>query len=374
MYDKYLDKQIAMLYNSALGRTYGVNEINNGIKILSCSASKDDLIILGSSELDNADYIPWHPAHIFPNAQLNSDVSLVGRAGAQSLLNNIRIAALSENLKDKKIVFIVSLQWFINKEIDKNSYIAHFSELQFYKMMKNKNLSNNIKNYVCERTVGLVKNESVLERPYLYSYLYQKDNFISKIFLNILTPYYFVREKFLDLKDKHDAYKKIQEFKNEPMQKTKTINWNEEETKAYELGKKECSNNDFYVHDDYYTTYLEPRIKELKNSLGKVDLLSSEEFEDYEIFLKTCNELGLKPYIVFMPTNGFYYDYVGLDQEKRLTFYDKLGRLAGKYKIDYLDLRDKEYEPYFLKDVMHLGWKGWLYVNKQITKHYSNTE
>lgn len=29
-----------------------------------------------------------------------------------------------------------------------------------------------------------------------------------------------------------------------------------------------------------------------------------------------------------------------------------------------------EYEDYFLKDVMHLGWKGWVYVDEAIDKYY----
>ena len=34
----------------------------------------------------------------------------------------------------------------------------------------------------------------------------------------------------------------------------------------------------------------------------------------------------------------------------------------------------KEYEPYFYYDVMHLGWKGWLYVDEQLTRHYGQAQ
>lgn len=373
-YDKYLSKNIDLFYNPAVGRTYRIDEMNKGIKILKHNAQNNDLIILGSSELANSDYIPQNPAHMFPNSELNSNVSLVGRAYVQSLLNSMKIAALYEDFRDKKIVLIVSLQWFLTKEIDKNGYKSHFSEIQFYKTMNNKDLSSDAKNYICQRTASLLKNETALEIPRLYALLYQKNNFVSYSLLKILKPYYFVREKFLDLKDKHDAYKKIKEFKDYSLQNTREINWTAEEAKAGEMGKKECTNNDFYVYDDYYKTYLEPRIKELENSATEIDLLDSNELNDYEIFLKTCKELNVKPFIVFMPTNGFYYDYIGLTQNKRHCFYNKLSELANKYEIDYLDLRDKEYEPYFLKDVMHLGWKGWLYVNKQITEYYSKSK
>ena len=69
-------------------------------------------------------------------------------------------------------------------------------------------------------------------------------------------------------------------------------------------------------------------------------------------------------------TSGYYYDYIGIDKEKRYSVYDKLVEIINNYGFDYLDLRDKEYVPYFYKDVMHFGWKGWLYVDEQITKYY----
>lgn len=99
--------------------------------------------------------------------------------------------------------------------------------------------------------------------------------------------------------------------------------------------------------------------------------MKSKEWDDYELFLKTCKELELKPYFIIVPTNGFYYDYLGLSKEKRTQFYDKLESMAKDHGFDYLDMRQKEYEPYFFKDIMHLGWKGWIYVSKKITEYYS---
>jgi D-alanine transfer protein len=35
-----------------------------------------------------------------------------------------------------------------------------------------------------------------------------------------------------------------------------------------------------------------------------------------------------------------------------------------------VDLTGYEYEEYFLCDIMHLGWKGWLEVDKAIEQYY----
>ncbi len=256
-------------------------------------------------------------------------------------------------------------------DVDASAYKSHFSELQFYKFINNENISNDIKKYVCERTSKFAKNEPALEVPYLYSYLYAKNNFISKPALNFLKPYYFVHKKFLELKDKHQAYKAVKKFKDHSAQEVKKINWEEEEIKAQQTGEKECTNNKFYVYNDYYTTYLEPKLDKIKNSNENVDLCKSKELEDYKAALEVFKQTGVKPYIIFVSTNGYYYDYTGLTREKRTALYNKLADMANEYHMDYLDLKEHEYEPYFFKDVMHLGWKGWLYVNRKITEHFS---
>ena len=370
-FDKFLDKQIELNYNDALGKTYGVDEMNKGIKLLSHNAKKDDLIILGSSELANADYIAQNPANIFPNNHLASSPSLVGRAYVQDLLNGIKIGALGDSFKDKKIILIVSLQWFLDKEINRDGFKAHFSELQFYKTMNNEKISENEKKYICTRVSNLAAGESSLAAILIYSYLYSHENVFSKVGLEILKPYYLLKEKFLDLKDKYLSYKAVKRFKDNISSNTKEIDWEKEEKLAVDTGKSECTNNDLYVYDDYYNTYLKPNIDSLKDSFKDIDLVNSNEMKDYELFLKMCKQTGVKPYIVFMSTNGYYYDFTGLTKEKRDKFYDKLVQLANMYDFDYLDLRDHEYEPYFFKDVMHLGWKGWLYVDRKIAEYYS---
>lgn len=369
-YSNYLDYQIDNLYNPSLGRTYGVDEMNKGIKLLEHNANKDDLIILGSSELDS--WVPQNPKNMFPNSELNCNIDLVGRAVVQNLANSIKIGAFQESFSGKKVVLVISLQWFLGDDIDLRGFKAHFSEIQFYKFMNNNKISPESKIYVCDRIINLLKNDSEFERPYLYAKLYKDNSVLSKTMSVCFKPYYLIREKFLDLKDKHQAYKAVKKFKNDPPRDTIKINWEEEEIKAEKMGKEYCTNNNFYVQDEYYDEYLKDRIDESKNSYDKdLDLCASKEFDDYRLMLETFKQTGVSPYIVFMSTNGWYYDYVGLSQDKRLLFYDKLGSMAEEYGFSYLDLRDKEYEPYFYKDVMHLGWKGWLYVNKKITEHYS---
>ena len=36
------------------------------------------------------------------------------------------------------------------------------------------------------------------------------------------------------------------------------------------------------------------------------------------------------------------------------------------------DMTDKDYEKYVISDAVHIGWKGWVYVDQQIAKHMND--
>lgn len=369
-YNVYLEKQLASLDVNNIKYEYGMDIKDKGKVLLGKSINNDELIMIGSSEL-GAD-VPQNPVNMFPNQDLQTNVNRVGRAYAQSLVNSFKIGSLDINGEDK-VVLIVSLQWFLNDDIDKKGTQSNFSELQFYKYMNDTSITVEDKRYLCERLVKLLSGEATVGRAYLYARLYNSDNILLEGLFNALRPYYWLRENFLVLKDKHDAYNYLKQ--NHYVQKNiMNIDWEKEKIRAYEMGREKCTNNDFYVNDEYYDRYLRNRIGTLKNSSEKVNLMNSKEFTDYELFLKTCKSKNIKPYIVFMSTNGYYYDYIGINKNKRDEFYNKLADITQQYGVDYLDLRDMEYEPYFYADVMHLGWRGWLYVNEQITKHFSEID
>ena len=323
---------------------------------------------MGSSELGSE--VPQNIRDFFPIKEFPYNTNSVGRAYAQSLVDSLRIVSLNDLDENDKIALIVSFQWFMGNDIDKQGTQANISELQFYNFMNSDKVDSRDKKYVAERLVKLLKNSQEQNRTWLYSALYQSDNIISKGILNIFKPNFFVREKFLALKDKHDACKILKKHSKDDIKNNNNVNWNLEYLNAEKSGVEACTNNKFYVYDEYYTKYLADNIDELRDSSKNTELLKSKEYDDFKLLLEMFKKLNVRPYIILMSTNGYYYDYIGIDKAKRYSVYDKLVGIINNYGFDYLDLRDKEYVPYFYKDVMHFGWKGWLYVDEQIAKYY----
>lgn len=368
-YENYLDNEINnYTINKEIVSMYALKEKDKGVILLNKSLNNGDLILLGSSELGSE--VPQNIRQIFPIKEFPYNANSVGRAYAQSLVDSLRIVSLNDLDENDKIALIVSFQWFMGNDIDKQGTQANISELQFYNFMNSDKVDFRDKKYVAERLVKLLKNSQEQNRTWLYSALYQSDNVISKGILNIFQPYFFVREKFLTLKDKYDACKILKKYSKADIKNNNNINWNLEYLNAEKSGIEACTNNKFYVYDEYYTKYLADNIDELRDSSKNTELLKSKEYGDFRLLLEMFKKLNVRPYIILMSTNGYYYDYIGIDKAKRYSVYDKLVGIINNYGFDYLDLRDKEYVPYFYKDVMHFGWKGWLYVDEQIAKYY----
>lgn len=376
LFEARLDRKIDSMYDVSaytkpMNLTYDDYTKDKGQLILEKSAENDNLILMGSSELNS--WAEQNPIHMFPNTTYDKNLTAVGQAYVQSLLHAMKAGtpALSD---EKQLCLVVSLQWFMGDDIDVNGFAANFSEYQFYEFMKNERLSRESKQYICNRTKELLTGIEGYDDIKVYVWLYTRDNIFGKAGLTILKPYYMFREKILELKDKWDTSLLLEKLEEEAQKpEVRNMDWEEEWEKAEAAGAYYCTNNDFYVEDGYYDTYLRETIQDLEGVEAETRL-ESREMEDFEMFLQICRENGVEPYVIIMNTNGYYYDYVGLDKERRDALYDEIERRARDQGVSCLNLSDKEYEPYFMLDVMHLGWKGWLYVDRQIAEHFAEGE
>ncbi len=350
------------------------HEYNNILRdrggVLKDQMSKDgDLLLLGSSELGVN--IEQNPIHMFPFYGAEYDVSIYGRAHSQSLQQSSILSSIDSLKPDTKVALIVSLQWFQNPGgLDGDEYSVNFSEYQFYKLLNSDVISKENKLYYAKRNYELLSKSNEYLEESIYAGIYSQNNVLSKTALAMLMPYYKLKWYLLEMRDEIQTYKALNELPDKKDMVIKNINWEEEYSKAEAQGVKNASNNPLYVDDSYYDKNLRDKYSELKGKLNDVDLLASKELQDYEFFLDVAKELGIKPLIIMMPVLGDYYDYIGIDKEERAEYYNKVEQLCREKGFEVLNLQDKEYERYYLKDVMHLGWKGWLDIDEKISKYF----
>lgn len=120
----------------------------------------------------------------------------------------------------------------------------------------------------------------------------------------------------------------------------------------------------------YYEKNFGKNLDKMKGRYDYVNLLESREFDDYELTLSVCKDLGIKPVVVMLPAMDKFYNLTGISREERHAFYDKAEKMAKQKGFDVIDLRDKETEKYYLRDVMHLGTKGWVDVCEKLFKKF----
>lgn len=370
----FLDNKIEYLVNSknlkSLEVAYGQALKDKGVVINEYFNNDNSLIIQGSSELSS--HVDQVPTKFFPLRDFDYDIVTNGRAYVQNLQQASILGSQHKEFKDTKIALVVSLQWFENANgISETSFESTFSPVQFYNFLSNSKLSNDLKVRYATRISELLKNTSQFVPEKIYADLFISDKTIDNMLKVLFKPYYFLREKLVTSKDKGLLYRYLINLPDKEEGVTeKSVDWNEEVIKAENQGDEAVNNNNFMVNDEYYDKYLRGNVEKNKDINKDMNLMISKEFDDYKIYLDTCEELGISPYIIIMPTNGLWYDHKGMTKDKRDAFYDEVERLAKEKSFDVLNLKDEEYTPYFMTDVMHLGWKGWLMIDEELYNKY----
>lgn len=375
LFNTLLDKEISSLIN-----TKSLNELrhkqdipvrNKGAFLRDYFNQQGDLQLYGSSELGSK--VPQNPVNLYPFNDANYDISIYGVAHVQNLQHATMLGGIDSYKDNSKIAIVQSLQWFQEDNgISADEFLSAFSEVQFYQFMNNRKISVENKRYFCKRILELLESKNTQVEEVFYAKTYISDYVIERGLNFIIKPYYLLKEELLETRDKILVYKELkkQEEKNE-ISDIKKINFDEEYKKAEEQGSKLVTNNSFFAEDGYYDKYLKDIEGDLENKYINDNILNSREFEDFEFLLSVCKDLNIKPYIILMNVNGWYYDYTGIGVEERREFYSKLEKIAKDNGFDVLNLNNKEYEKYYLSDVMHLGWKGWLNVTEEMYKYFN---
>lgn len=362
-YNLYLDKQIETNKNK-LYYLLGDEKFNSieSAKLCLNSKNSDNILLLGSSELSSFN------KEIFNNGNSDFNMYLIGQGYTQSLQNALALGAIEGETQINKVALVVSPQWFQSNSILKSEIFASkFQKGTFHSFLENDNISKETKTKVINRLKELEKTDTLeLEKINRYEKAYLKNNIIEKISLKI-------SNNLEDTKYKRKLINKLNDITiNSDYQKVSFSNHNfdnllEDATKKAE---KLCTNNELKIYNDYYNKYVKDKLKEKKNNSKNVDFSNIQEYEDLELFLIICQELNIKPLIINVPVNGRWYDYIGISKEKREKYYNKVNDLAIKYNAKIADFSECEYEDYFLKDIMHLGLRGWLKVDEAVYKYY----
>ncbi|MEC1338582.1 D-alanyl-lipoteichoic acid biosynthesis protein DltD [Bacillus velezensis] len=319
--------------------------------------------IFGSSELSRLD--EFHPSNYFQVNNQGFTPYLVGKGGDQSLIHAVNFAAHYQQLKGKKLVFIVSPQWFIKKGSDEQHFAPNFSSLQALDLAFNNQIDPAVKKNMMKRMLRfkVVQHDAVLSE--LYKGMINGQSWKVKAVMPAAKAYYSLLEK-------KDLYYSMGETKGPERtisENLKGKSWSELKTAAAQLGERSSKSNPFYIDDASYKK-IKKKVKRVKGINKGRTYAKSVEYHDFADMLDILKDAGAEPMFVVIPVNGKWYDYTGFPKKGRTDYYKKVTKQIKAKGFQVADLSGHEYDPYFMKDTIHIAWKGWVYVDKAMEQFY----
>lgn len=313
--------------------------------------------IYGSSELEKDD--PFNPALLINNDKnISEKPFLIGTGGSTDLVNAVELGSQYDNLKGKKIAFIVSPQWFTNNGLTSENFKARIAKGQLNQLFKQNNLSPELKQRFAKR---LLQFKDAENKPYLEKVAQQpqnvKDTYISSFTDNQLKKIELIKAMF--------------PLTSSPLSQVKPVtqegqSWEDIQKQAEKYGEARTKSNEFGIRDEYWDL-----IKSHKRKINR-DYefnINSPEFNDLALLVDTLNEVGADVEYIILPSNGKWYDYIGIDKHRRQGIYKKIKQTIVERGGDVYDMSDKDYEPYVVSDAVHIGWKGWVYISERMNQH-----
>lgn len=392
------DKKINDL--EAKNLTYeGSSKTNNNYYIMNKILTRQDnnILVMGSSELSRYNENSF-PTEVFNKGNSPFTVTLFGQGYYQSLVHTIALGAMDQQIKNKKVVIIVSPQWFSEKGAIE-SFQGVYSESLMEQFIKNDRMNYETKYKVITRTKELLsQNKNLLDTIDRYERAHNEiidyqpsveneatiaeisedkkntlaklsaENILAKAETNLKNAFFKLKDKnalITSLKTNTNIFNNTDNPHDTEQIKEDTFDFKKMMENAEQQGKENSTNNQFYAYDEYFNKYMKNDYMKLKKDYYKGYIDNSPEFSDLQLFIDLAKELDIEVMIVSVPMNAYWYDYIGYDKNQRKAYYQRIRQIAGKNNI-LTDFSDKEYEKYFLRDIMHLGWKGWVYLDEAI--------
>ena len=319
------------------------------------------LPIYGSSEFSRWD--PFHPSNYFETNEADFTPYLIGKGGMTSIIHDLNFATHAAELKNQQMVVIVSPQWFVKHGTDEEHFTPNYSPLQAYMLPFNNDIDDQVKRKLMQRlmTYNSVKNDTLLSE--LYD-AYLNDDSVKFKSLSVAAKSYL---SVLKKRDIFHTLLKDQDTKRYQSDEVKDQSFEALLAQAEIYGQERTKHSEFYIEDKVYKKK-EQYFKKMAGKNKGASYAESPEYEDFQIMLDILKKAEANPLFVIIPVNGAYYDHTGFLEKGRQDYYTRVKKQIEENGFTYADYSDHEYDPYFMRDTIHIGWKGWVYLNEDIQK------
>ena len=336
-----------------------------GVALQRAAFAQPDLLVLyGSSELMRD--VPNTAAQFFEDYPTGFRVFPVGKGGTASLSTLQKLAAVGAGVSSRKVAFSISPSYFFEETVDPTYYEGNFSALQAGELTFSSALSFSLKRAIARRMLAYPKTLDghwLLERTLVRL---ARGTALDRALYYVALPLGCLQNAVGRAQDHFEATLHILDQPNlaeSPEKRRRVLNWRQTLRRAHVIAKgvaakAKKSSLPQRPHGSYDTTWL-----------ARVN--KATEWTDYELLLRTLNELGARPLMLSMPVHGEDLEQVGVSPKARGAYPDRIQRLTARYAVPFVYFHEHEDDPWFFHDHFdHLGAKGWVYYNKMLDDFY----
>ena len=348
------------IYQAANSQT---NTIFKG-SLMKQDAFKDGYVpFYGSSELSRLD--PLHPSIIAQKYRRNYRPFLLGGPGSQSLAHFLEMQGTAKQLKGKKAVVIVSPQWFTKKGQNPDAFALYYSPLQacnFLLGIKKDTVTNR---YAAKRFLQMPEVKGVIKLGMKRIARGQKLTGFQRFYLENQRRMLNNEDKFFSTFQLRDRIKKINK-QAKLLPNTYSVKALDEV--ASQQAALNTNSNNFGINNRFFKKRLNKRLlAKLKDSQRHFNYTKSVEYSDFELMLHQFAKQHTNVLFIIPPINEKWSNYTGLSQTMYQKAVSKIKyQLASQGFDNVTDLSKRGGEKYFMEDTIHLGWRGWVAVDKAV--------
>lgn len=329
---------------------------SQSVGFVESAMTDESLLMFGSSEFSTpASVVPQVPAAVFGENDHGLRLMLIGEAYDQSLWHAIALGAYAQGgVPRDKVVLIVGPGWFVDGGMDAETFGTRFSYSLYAGFCANDAIPADVKEYVRDRllSLGIDETQVAANAGTMPQDVLNRAVFGAIDDLKIRQGLVDVRSEGLPLVDEPTAT---------------TPDFEAMRQQAIADGAAMSTTNDWGVEDSFYTKRLEPVLADAEGSRTDETYSDTPEYDDYDCFLDIADACGIQVLVVIGPVMGPYYDHIGISADTRVACYDRIRAIAAEHpSVQLADFSDREYEMYFLYDIVHFGTVGWTDVNEAV--------
>lgn len=329
-------------------------------------ASDKYLPFFGSSELSRVN--AYHPSVLAQKYNRSYEPFLLGAPGTQSLTHFFMLNSMGDELKNKKIVFIISPQWFVKEGVGDPMFSLFFSPLQTNDWVMNLGSNDINDQYLAKRLLHFSSVRSDTELKGMMKKIKSGEE-LSSLDKKRATYNYEILTKEDKLFSKIGITSKSEKIDKKTEELPAAYSFKELDRQAYKDGEFATSNNEFDISNSFYSKRIAPMKGKLKNSQVDFDYTKSPEFSDFQLVLNQIADKNIDALFVIPPVNKLWSDYTGLSTDMLDLFSKKINyQLKSQGFKHVADYTDKRSQAYFMEDTIHLGWRGWMQMDRDLQK------